>query len=128
MLDIIIFERLIKFCLVGCSGVVLDFGITYICKEWFRLNRYISNSLGFLCAASSNYILNRVWTFVNNNPHIAEQYMQFIGFSLIGLLINNMVIYTLQRLTKLNFYITKLIATAIVMLWNFSMNYLFTFE
>ena len=53
--------------------------------------------------------------------------MQFIGFSLIGLLINNIVIYTLQRLTKLNFYITKLIATAIVMLWNFSMNYLFTF-
>lgn len=127
MLDIIIIERLIKFCLVGCSGVILDFGVTYICKEWLRLNRYISNSLGFLCAASSNYILNRVWTFVNHDPHIAEQYMQFIGFSLIGLLINNIVIYTLQRLTKLNFYITKLIATAIVMLWNFSMNYLFTF-
>ena len=127
MFDKILLERLIKFCLVGCSGVVVDFGITYICKEWLRLNKYLSNSLGFLCAASSNYILNRTWTFVNNNPHIAEQYMRFVGFSLVGLLINNLVIYALQRSTRLNFYITKLIATAIVMGWNFTMNYLFTF-
>ena len=127
MFDKILLERLIKFCLVGCSGVVVDFGITYICKEWLRLNKYLSNSLGFLCAASSNYILNRIWTFVNNNPHIAEQYMRFVGFSLAGLLINNLVIYALQRSTKLNFYITKLIATIIVMGWNFTMNYLFTF-
>ena len=127
MLSKIFIERFLKFCLVGGSGVIVDFSITYICKEWLRLNKYVANSLGFLCAASSNYILNRTWTFANNDPHIAEQYMRFIGFSLVGLIINNLVIYLLHKTTSLNFYVTKLIATIIVTLWNFSMNYLFTF-
>ena len=53
-------EQFIKFCVVGGSGVFVDFGITYLCKEWLRLNKYVANSAGFLCAATSNYVLNRL--------------------------------------------------------------------
>ena len=56
-------EQFFKFCVVGGSGVFVDFGITYLCKEWLKLNKYVANSLGFLCASTSNYILNRIWTF-----------------------------------------------------------------
>ena len=41
-------QQFIKFCVVGGSGVFIDFGITYLCKEWLRLNKYLANSLGFL--------------------------------------------------------------------------------
>ena len=64
-------EQFIKFCVVGGSGVFVDFGITYLCKEWLRLNKYVANSLGFLCASTSIYIFNRLWTFHNENPDIA---------------------------------------------------------
>lgn len=64
-------QQFIKFCVVGGSGVFVDFGITYLCKEWLRLNKYLANSLGFLCASTSNYVLNRIWTFHNENPDIA---------------------------------------------------------
>ena len=40
-------QQFIKFCVVGGSGVFIDFGITYLCKEWLRLNKYLANSLGF---------------------------------------------------------------------------------
>ena len=60
-------EQFLKFCIVGGSGVFVDFGITYLCKEWLRLNKYVANSLGFLCASTTNYILNRIWTFHNEN-------------------------------------------------------------
>ena len=43
-------QQFIKFCVVGGSGVFVDFGVTYLCKEWLRLNKYLANSLGFLCA------------------------------------------------------------------------------
>ena len=121
-------ERFLKFCLVGGSGVVVDFGITYLAKEFLKLNKYVANSLGFICAATSNYILNRTWTFGNNDPDIVMQYFRFFGFSLIGLAINNLVIYLLHGRVKWNFYIVKLIATCIVTFWNFSMNYIFTFH
>ena len=48
------FSQFIKFCVVGFTGMVVDFGITFLCKEKLRLNKYISNSLGFVTAASSN--------------------------------------------------------------------------
>lgn len=121
-------ERFLKFCIVGGSGVVVDFGITYLAKEFLKLNKYVANSLGFICAATSNYILNRTWTFGSNDPDIAMQYFRFFGFSLVGLAINNLVIYLLHGRVKWNFYIVKLIATCVVTFWNFSMNYIFTFQ
>ena len=121
-------ERFLKFCIVGGSGVVVDFGITYLAKEFLKLNKYVANSLGFICAATSNYILNRTWTFGSNDPDVVMQYFRFFGFSLIGLAINNLVIYMLHGRVKWNFYIVKLIATCVVTFWNFSMNYIFTFQ
>ena len=83
-------QQFIKFCVVGGSGVFIDFGITYLCKEWLRLNKYLANSLGFLCASTSNYVLNRIWTFHNENPDIAGQYLRFLGIAAVGLVINNL--------------------------------------
>ena len=66
-------EQFFKFCVVGGSGVFVDFGVTYLCKERLKLNKYVANSLGFLCASTSNYILNRIWTFQNENPDRSEE-------------------------------------------------------
>ena len=58
------FLQFIKFCVVGGTGVVVDFGITFLFKEKLKLNKYIANSLGFMAAASTNYLLNRWWRCV----------------------------------------------------------------
>ncbi len=117
----------IKFCVVGGSGVGVDFGTTYLLKERIRLNKYIANSIGFICATTTNYILNRIWTFTNHDPAIAQQYLTFLGISIVGLGINNGVIYLLADRMRMNFYLSKLFATGIVTIWNFLMNYYFTF-
>ncbi len=119
--------QFIKFCVVGGSGVFVDFGITWFLKEICRLNKYIANSTGFICAATSNYLLNRIWTFESDDPAIAAQYLSFIGISLIGLLINNAVIYLLNDRLRLNFYLSKIFAIGVVTFWNFFMNYFFNF-
>ena len=103
-------QQFIKFCVVGGSGVFVDFGVTYLCKEWLRLNKYLANSLGFLCASTSNYVLNRIWTFHNENPDIAGQYLRFLGIAAVGLMVNNLTIYLLHERWKLNFYLAKLFA------------------
>lgn len=120
-------EQFIKFCVVGGSGVFVDFGITYLCKELLRLNKYVANSLGFLSASTTNYILNRVWTFHDQNPDITGQYLRFLGIALVGLAINNAVIYLLNDRLKFNFYLAKLFAIGVVTFWNFFMNYFFNF-
>ena len=104
--------QFIKFCVVGASGMAVDFGITFLGKEKLRLNKYVANSL---------------WTFHSRDPQVAQQYMQFIGISAIGLLINNLIIYLLNDRARVGFYLSKLIAIGVVTLWNFFMNYFFTF-
>ena len=127
IIDKLFIYKFIKFGAVGCSGMIIDFGITYICKEIFKLNKYISNGIGFILAATSNYFLNRIWTFESCKEDIGIQYIQFMIVSTIGLGINSMVLYVLTDKLKWNFYLSKLIAIGITTIWNFFANMLFTF-
>ena len=128
MVDKLFFLKFLKFCLVGFSGMVIDFGTTWVLKEKIKLNKYLSNSTGFILAATSNYIWNRIWTFESTDSGIATEYLSFIGISIIGLAINNFVIYLLSDRLKMNFYLSKVFAIGVVTLWNFLMNFFFTFR
>ncbi len=127
-MDITIIYKLIKFCVVGFSGMVIDFSVTWLCKEKLRINKYISNSLGFILAATNNYIWNRLWTFKSYTENIPKEYTSFLIVSVIGLALNNLFLYLFTDKLKINFYISKVMAIALVTLWNFFMNYFFTFD
>ena len=118
--------KFLKFGIVGLSGLVIDFSITYLLKEKVKIHRYISSSVGFTLAASSNYLLNRIWTFESTNSKIFLEYSSFLIISIIGLAINNLFLYLFEK--KLRFYLAKLFAIGVTMIWNFTANYIFTFN
>ena len=124
----IIAWQFIKFALVGTSGLFIDFGLTSLFKEKFLFNKYFANSIGFSFAVISNYFLNKYWTFQDLNQEIFSQAFKFVLIALLGLLINNMVIFLLNHYKKWNFYIAKIVAIGIVVLWNFTANYFYTFS
>jgi putative flippase GtrA len=117
--------KFFKFIVVGFSGMIVDFSITILLKEKLKINRYISNSAGFTIAASSNYLFNRLWTFESNNPKVLIEYSTFLLISLIGLFINNLIIYLFEK--KLKFYFAKFLAIMVTSLWNFTANYYLNF-
>lgn len=119
--------KFLKFGVVGFSGLFIDFGLTYLFKEVLHVQKYVSNAIGFMMAASSNYFLNRIWTFESTNPNIALEYTEFIIISLVGLVINTAILYLLVSKLKMNFYLSKVFAIAVVTLWNFFANLLVTF-
>ena len=127
MLDKTLILKFLKFCVVGFSGMVVDFGVTWLCKEKFGWNKYISNSLGFILAATNNYLWNRLWTVESTSTNIPIEYGKFFLISVIGLIINNLTIYLLHGKLKWNFYLAKIFAIGVVTIWNFTMNYFFTF-
>lgn len=118
--------KFFKFGLVGVSGTAVDFGVTYSFKEWVKLNKYLANSIGFMVAVTTNYIFNRIFTFESQGD-VMSQYMKFVAVGIIGMAMNNLIIYLCEKHFKLNFYISKIAATLVVMVWNFLGNYLFTF-
>lgn len=121
------FEKFLKFGVVGFSGIFVDFGVTYVLKEKLRIHKYVANSLGFIVATISNYLLNRYWTFNTGQSAQFLQFGKFLGIAIIGLVFNNLIIYIFNDRLKINFYVSKVFAIGIVSIWNFFGNYLYTF-
>lgn len=120
--------KFIRYALVGFTGVAVDFSITYLFKEYIKVSKYIANSIGFCTAVITNYLLNRYWTFGAGNEDVFIQFGTFLAVSLIGLLINNFIVFLLSEKLKINFYISKLVAIGVVVFWNFFVNYYYTFR
>ena len=120
--------QLIRFGVVGCSGLVIDFAITYFFKEHVGVNRFVANTLGFGAAVVNNYLINRFWTFKNSERQIAKQFLKFLMVSVIGLGINTLCIYTFQQWNHLSFYVAKFIAIVLVFMWNYTINAYVTFK
>lgn len=116
-------KKIIRFGLVGASGMVLDYAVTFLSKEFFLFDKYIANFFGFAVAATSNYFLNRLFVFNDQARSHRRQYTGFIGIALIGLALNSGIIWLLtDKLFALNFYMAKGIAIGIVFIWNFALN------
>ncbi len=122
------FTQFFRFGVVGTLGLCIDFCMTWILKEKIRVNKYFSNTIGFVVAATNNYFLNKYFTFQNTDSDLVIQFVSFFGIALVGLGLNLIILYCLQTYTKFNFYISKIIATAIVFFWNFTANSWFTFN
>ena len=121
--------QMIKFGLVGFTGILVDFSITYFLKEKALINKYIANATGFTCAVISNFCLNKYWTFNSaSNQFITNQFFLFATTSVIGLCINSSVLMFLIKKMNIRFYLSKAVAVCIVFLWNFLMNDYITFR
>ena len=121
-------RKFLKFGAVGIIGVGIDFFVTWLFKEKIGLNKYISNALGFSFAVVNNFLLNRYWTFGTDTQPFGMQFFKFILIAVVGLGINSLLLFLMLRFLKLNFYLSKLFVIGLVFIWNFSMNYLFTFH
>jgi putative flippase GtrA len=129
MLSPELIKKIIRFGLVGASGMVLDYSVTFLCKEFFLLDKYVANFFGFGVAATSNYFLNRSWVFSEHARSHRKQYTGFIGIALAGLALNSFIIWLFtDKIFTLNFYIAKGVAIGVVFIWNFTLNYLFNFK
>lgn len=130
--------KFIRFGVVGTSGFLVDFSTTWLMLSVFGLFEYGANAVGFTIAATTNYILNRHWTWRSKNPDVRGEFLKFFTVSLAGLFINSLVIYLCQLPGDLDmvisghtipgFWVAKLIATGVVMMWNFVINNYFTFR
>jgi len=120
-------QKIAKFGVVGFIGMCIDFLVTWLCKEKFKINKYIANSLGFTCAVINNFYLNLKWTF-QSTGNTNVYFIKFILISVVGLGLNNMFVYLFSDRLSINFYVSKALAVLCVFAWNFTANNYFNFH
>ena len=57
------YNRFLKFCIVGGTGAVITFGLTWIFTEAVGLWYMASLAIGVIVALVTNFTLNSLWTF-----------------------------------------------------------------
>jgi len=117
-----------KFSVSGLCGVLINFLLTFLLKEKLFLNKYISNSSALTIALFINFILNRNWTYQVNLEPVFSQFLKFLLVVTVSVLINHVIVYVSHKNFKFNFYFSKLIAVALVFIWNFVMHSIYTFK
>ena len=78
----------LKYGLVGLSGLLVDFGITWLLKERLKANPYLASGTGFAVAALSNYFLNRWFTYQSTSNQVLKELFFFVLIAVVGLLLN----------------------------------------
>ena len=121
-------RQFVKFGLVGASSTIIDWSIYLLLTRFGHLFYLMAKILSFSVAVFNSYTWNRRWTFRSNDPQKLRQFIKFLVISLIGLVLNTAIMFSVVDYLKLSDLYGLVIATAIVTLWNFTANKFYTFK
>lgn len=112
--------QIFKFLFVGGLAFLIDYISLIICKEVFNLSTLLASAIAFTISVIVNYILSVTWVFeVDETKSKKQNFIIFIIFSIIGLILTEIIMYIGSDVLKISYLIVKIVATAIVMVFNF---------
>lgn len=122
-----ILNQFIRFAGVGAIGTLAHYSVLIFLVQIMAANAIFASTAGFVVGAITNYHLNYHFTFASNKRHV-EAMSKFLTVAIIGMLLNGLVMLFCIDVFDMMYLIAQFIATAIVLLWNFFVNRLWTFR
>ena len=111
-------NQILKFGVVGGIAFVIDYGILFLLAKVIGLNELISAAISCIISLRFNYFLSTKWVF-EAKKQTPKEVIIFVLLSVVGLGINEVLIYLGTKKLGIDVMIVKLFATAIVMVYNF---------
>ena len=114
-------SQFFRYSLVGAVAFLVDYSVLYVLTEYLNIYYLLSATLSFIAGLIVNYLLSLKWVF--HNSKLRSKTVEFGVYGLIGivgLVLNNLIIYCLTEYLLVYYMISKLIAVGIVMVWNFA--------
>ena len=111
--------QIAKFGVVGVIAFVIDYGLLALLTEVFGVNYLVSATISFTASVVFNYVASMRYVFTHKEGMSRREFIIFVVLSVIGLIINNACMWAGVELLHIHYLITKIGATAIVMVWNF---------
>lgn len=113
-------EQILKFGMVGFVCFAIDYGLMTFFTEVFHLHYLVSCSISFTVSVVVNYLLSMKFVFQpGGNTDKKKEFLVFIILSAVGLGINQFVMVVMVETAGIYYMVSKIAATAIVMVFNF---------
>jgi putative flippase GtrA len=112
--------QFLRYTVVGGLAFVIDLGALFVLTEFFYIHYLVSAALAFCLGLAVNYCLSIVWVF--DKRTLKNPVAEFVIFGLLGVMglgLNELLIFLLTGLGGVHYLGSKAVATALTYVWNF---------
>lgn len=113
-------EQFAKFGVVGVIAFIIDYGTMVALTELFGVPYLASTTAGFIVSVIFNYFASMKYVFARREDMgRAREFTIFVVLSVIGLGLNDVLMWGFVDILGGDYRIMKILVTAIVMVYNF---------
>lgn len=112
-------QQIFKFIIVGGFCASLEFITFNIFISFFKIDYLIANVMSILIAVSINYLLSRAFVFEKSRYSKRDEFLSFVLFSVLAILLNQMILWVLFEVIKFDIRLCKALAIVIVAFFNY---------
>ena len=118
-------KSLLRFIIIGGCTTLIDWTIYLIISRWINIT--VSKIISMLCASLFSYILNKYWTFENNDSHHSRYIWKYYVTFGINVAINTSI-NTLTYNISGNKIIALIVATGCATVANYLLQRFWVFS
>ncbi len=120
-----------RFFTVGATGLAINYAASFLLSILVPNTWYIHATLfGIILSITSNFLLNKIWTFEDRNfspRHFLRQYALFLALCTLGAVIQLSLVYVFVEYSHITYAVSLILAVCIASLSNFLLNKKITF-
>ncbi len=121
-----------RFYTVGASGLGINFLMSLLFAGGISEMWYLhANIIGIIASMTTNFILNKYWTFEDRDfstKKTLSQFGKFVGFSSLGALVQLGMVFSLVEASQIAYPIALTLAVFTAAFGNFILNKKWTFK
>ncbi|MGN0301923.1 MAG: GtrA family protein [Anaerotardibacter sp.] len=112
--------QIMKFGVVGFIAFFIDFGTMVFLTEVFAVPYLISTTIAFIVSVIFNYFASMRFVFKRKDSMSRRrEFIIFVLLSVVGLILNDIFMFVFVDFFLIDYRISKIVTTALVMVWNF---------
>jgi putative flippase GtrA len=114
------FIQIARFIISGGSTASLDFILYWFIVQVIEWHYILAVTISFVVASTVNYYLSIIWVFFNGKfKSLMSEYLVFLFFTALGLLLNYIILYAGIELLNINNLYARILSIIIVTIFNF---------
>ena len=117
----------LRFCVVGCSNVLVTLVAFYVLYNFLAMNYLIASVVAYSLGIVNSFTWNRLWTFRIRGSNAKIEFVKFLVVNLTGLGINSCIMLFLVGVIGVKAVISQIIAIGLIFILNFSLVKLWVF-